>query len=75
MTDESGRKFPLLRNENSACRFEVYNSANLVSELKGNRLHDFSALSDAEKRVYLFDGDLKTVISERTAGALKRGTQ
>lgn len=75
MTDESGRKFPLLRNENSACRFEVYNSANLVSGLAGNRVFDFSALSDAEKRAYLFDGDLKTAISERTAGALKRGTQ
>ena len=75
MTDEGGRKFPLLRYENSACRFEVYNSANLVSELKGNRLYDFSVLSDAEKRAYLFDGELKTAISERTAGALKRGTQ
>ena len=75
MTDESGRKFPLLRYENSACRFEVYNSANLVSELMGNRLYDFSALSDAEKRAYLFDEELKTAISERTSGALKRGTQ
>ena len=74
MTDEGGRVFPLLRYENSGCRFEVYNSANLVSELAGNRVYDFCTLSEAEKGAYLIGGDLKSAVSERTAGALKRGT-
>ena len=75
MIDEGGRKFPLLRSENSSCRFEVYNSANLVSELAGDRLFDFCALPDREKQAYLFSNDLKAAVSERTSGALKRGTQ
>lgn len=74
MTDEGGRVFPLLRYENSGCRFEVYNSANLVSELAGNRVYDFCTLSEAEKGAYLIGEDLKSAVSERTAGALKRGT-
>lgn len=73
LTDESGRRFPLLRYENSVCRFEVYNSANLVSDLAGNRVFDFCALSGEEKRAYLSGEDLRLSIGSRTAGALRRG--
>ena len=73
MTDESGRQFPLLRYENSACRFEVYNSASLVSALGGCRLYDFSAAEEKEKQAYLTGGNLKESVFSRTSGALKRG--
>ena len=74
MTDEGGRKFSLLRYENAACRFEVYNPASLVSELGGNRIYDFCASDEGDVRVYLSGDDLRN-ISSRTSGALKRGIQ
>ena len=73
MQDEEGRCFPLLRGENSACRFEVYNPAFLVSDLAGNRLYDFCPLSKEEKEAYL-SGRAGAMLGNRTSGALKRGT-
>ena len=72
MTDEAGRKFPLLRYETSVCRFELYNAALLsVPAAEGcGRLFDFTALSAEEKETFLAGrgGDLP-----HTAGAYKRG--
>ena len=72
MTDEAGRKFPLLRYETSVCRFELYNAALLsVPAAEGcGRLFDFTALSAEEKETFLAGcgGGLP-----HTAGAYKRG--
>lgn len=72
MTDEAGRKFPLLRYETSVCRFELYNAALLSAPAAEGcgRLFDFTALSAEEKEAFLAGcgGDLP-----HTAGAYKRG--
>ena len=72
MTDEAGRKFPLLRYETSVCRFELYNAALLSAPAAEGcgRLFDFTALSAEEKDTFLAGcgGGLP-----HTAGAYKRG--
>ena len=72
MTDEAGRKFPLLRYETSVCRFELYNAALLSAPAAGGvgKLFDFTALSAEEKETFLAGcgGDLP-----HTAGAYRRG--
>lgn len=72
MTDEAGRKFPLLRYETSVCRFELYNAALLSAPaVEGcGRLFDFTALSAEEKEAFLAGrgGGLP-----HTAGAYRRG--
>lgn len=73
LTDESGRKFPLLRYENSQCRFQLFNYAPMISERKGNVLFDFRALDAEEKRAYL-SGEAKKMLKTFTGGALKNGT-
>lgn len=73
LTDESGRAFPLLRYENSVCRFEVYNAALLVSDAGGQRVYDFCTLSDEEKKAYLSGKCVKEVLKNYTAGAFRNG--
>lgn len=73
LTDEGGRTFPLLRYENSICRFEVYNASPLVSDLDGQRIYDFCALSDTEKAAYLFGKNIKEALKSYTTGALRGG--
>lgn len=75
MTDERGRQFPLMRYENSDCRFEVYNCAALVSEFNGNRLYDFTSLSEEQKAAYLHGEGPKPDGGKYTAGALKNGVR
>ncbi len=73
LTDESGRAFPLLRYENSACRFELYNCLPLAGERRGLALFDLSPLSDLEKVAYLSGGDARRLLSNYTSGAQKKG--
>ena len=73
LTDEGGRAFPLLRYENSVCRFEVYNASPLVSDLDGQRVYDFCALSDTEKAAYLLGKNIKGALKSYTTGALRGG--
>lgn len=80
MTDESGRKFPLHRYENSVCRFELYNCAPLVCGRDyGARLFDFTALSSESKRAYLDraagESVLKSAVGNYTAGLMKSGVR
>ncbi len=73
LTDEAGRKFPLLRNVASTCRFELYNTVPLKKLEWKNCLYDFCALEDEEKVAYLtnvFPGTMKL-----TNGAAKSGVR
>lgn len=77
LTDENARKFPVRRYVVSACRFEVFNCARLVSSLSfGGALYDFSA---TEKRAALaaLDCDdvkeLKQVLAPHTSGHSESG--
>ncbi len=73
LTDESGRVFPLLRYQNSCCRFEIYNCALLKSEGIQNRLLDFTALSQEEKSAYLRGENGSSDKKKYTAGLLRGG--
>ena len=53
LKDEDGREFPLLRGENSGCRFELFNNVPLVAKRRGGMLYDFRALTEEEKEAYL----------------------
>ena len=72
LTDEEGREFPLLRYENSQCRFQLFNYAPLLSRREGNVLLDLRALGEEEKRACLA-GEEKSVFKTYTGGALKNG--
>ena len=72
LKDEDGREFPLLRGENSGCRFELFNNVPLVAKRRGGMLYDFRALTEEEKEAYL-TGREDAVLKGRTAGAAKRG--
>ena len=69
LTDEAGRKFPLLRGELSRCRFELYNTVPLRGQVQGDRLFDFCALSERDKEAFL-SGEAPAAY---TGGALKNG--
>ncbi|MBD5632654.1 MAG: U32 family peptidase [Clostridia bacterium] len=53
LTDENGRKFPLRRYKTDACRFEVYNCAQLVTETFAGlgKLFDCSLEENAQKLI------------------------
>ena len=69
LTDEAGRKFPLLRGEASRCRFTLFNHVPLQTGYKGDRLFDCRALSAEEKAALLAGKALPAA----TGGAYKRG--
>ena len=69
LTDEAGRKFPLLRGEASRCRFTLFNHVPLQTGYKGDRLLDCRALSTEEKAALLAGKALPAA----TGGAYKRG--
>ncbi len=73
LTDEQGRAFPLVRYENSVCRFEIYNSAALAGcpQNCANRVYDFRTLSEEDAAAFA-EGKEESV-ANRTAGALRRG--
>lgn len=71
LTDEGGRRFPLIRYTNADCRFEVYNCACLAGGAARNRLYDLSIFSDAEKEAILRG---ESCGMPQTGGALRRGT-
>ena len=73
LTDEQGRAFPLVRYENSVCRFEIYNSAALAGcpQNCANRVYDFRTLSEEDAAAFA-EGEEENV-ANRTAGALRRG--
>ena len=73
LTDESGRTFPLLRYENSTCRFELYNCLPFAGERRDLSLFDLSPLSDPEKAASLSGGDARRLLSNYTSGAQKKG--
>jgi hypothetical protein len=78
LTDENGRAFPVRRylSADGACRFEVYNCADLVGRgIKGGgRLADLTLVE--EKSALLNAGteeEQKQVLGACTSGHLKRG--
>ena len=71
LTDEGGRRFPLVRYTNADCRFELYNCARLTGGRARNRLYDLSIFSADEKAAVLRGG--RCAMPE-TGGALRRGT-
>ncbi len=73
LTDESGRRFPLRRYENSCCRFEVYNNVPLVADHEsGGTLYDFTISDDKEKQIFLSD-EVRDFAGGYTAGASRKG--
>lgn len=75
LTDEAGRRFPLLRRELASCRFVLCNCDVLVTGAAGDRVFDFSALSDEEKGVFLAGGAAASALPGRTSGAWKSGVR
>lgn len=77
LTDEKGRAFPLVRYENSVCRFQVFNCAPLAAEYAGGRrLFDFRTLTEKQKAAYLSAKDvkeLKAALGTYTAGVSATG--
>lgn len=71
LTDEAGRRFPLVRYTNADCRFELYNCACLSGGQASNRLFDLSIFSDADKAAILRG---KSCGMPATSGAFRRGT-
>lgn len=78
LTDENGRIFPVRRHisADGACRFEVYNCADLIGQgVKGaGRLADLTLIK--EKTALLCartEEEQKTVLGACTSGHLKRG--
>ncbi len=71
LTDEAGRRFPLLRSRLSDCRFVLYNCAVLAAEAEGDRVYDLSAVRGEEKAVCLRGGRPQGA----TAGAYKSGVR
>ena len=74
LTDEQGRAFPLLRYENSVCRFEVYNSAPLTGcpHTLSRRVYDFSALPSEDAAAFAMGKEEN--VRTHTSGAFRRGT-
>lgn len=68
LTDYAGRKFPLRRVKMSSCRFEVYNSATLVSRDAQRSLYNVVLHSGGEVKALLdfTEDDLKRSIYKRT---------
>ena len=77
LTDEGGRVFPLFRYENSVCRFEVFNSALLVTEKTGQDLFDFRLLTDDQIIAYLTKSgkELKQSVGNYTSGLTQTGVR
>ncbi len=78
LTDENGRVFPVRRYlcADGACRFEVYNCANLIGQgiQNAGKLFDLTLVSDKKAAcVALTDEQQKTIYESYTSGHLKRG--
>ncbi len=78
LTDENGRTFPVRRYKSAdgACRFEVFNCANLVGNgLAGaGRLMDFSVTENKKQAVLAeTEEEQKKVYQKYTSGHYKRG--
>ncbi len=78
LTDENGRAFPVRRylSADGACRFEVYNCADLIGQgIEGaGRLADLTLIE--EKTALLMadtDEEQKELLQNHTSGHLKRG--
>lgn len=68
LTDENGRKFPLRRYTTSQCRFELYNCANLVTDVSAGALIDCT-LSDSKQTLAAFkEGKLSRLFGNYTRG-------
>lgn len=69
LEDEAGRKFPLLRNMRSVCRFAIYNCMPMrINTQNYNKLFDFSASTEQEKESILLGK-----VGAFTAGTSKNG--
>lgn len=67
LTDENGRKFPLRRYETTACRFEIYNCANLLCGKTAGVLADFTVTGDLSDKLCNADA-LKDALGATTRG-------
>ncbi|MBD5584240.1 MAG: U32 family peptidase [Clostridia bacterium] len=70
LTDENGRKFPLRRYSVSACRFEVYNCANLCATTPTGAIIDCTLQKNPQKilNAYKNGEDLKNIFTNYTKG-------
>ena len=75
LKDEDGRVFPLLRYECGGCRFELYNSVSLVSDRKGARLYDLTAVQERDRAAFVVGEELRARLSSYTNGALRGGVR
>lgn len=77
LTDENRRKFPLRRykNSNGECRFEVYNCAKLISEMKrgGGRLYDLSVTGNVKSATQETNLSQNELFKPYTYGHAKNG--
>ncbi len=69
VTDLSGRKFPLRRYKTSACRFELYNCANLCLRQDFGAIADYT-LCDAASLTHMDEEDVKRELMPVTRGHL-----